>query len=343
MRIGYGWLTAQHPPDDPRSDAELYREMVELAVELEASGFDSVWTSEHHFVDDGYMPSQLPVLAAIAARTSRITIGTGVLLAPLFDPLHVAEDAATVDLLSNGRLILGLGAGWREEEFEGFGIPMRERGSRLAGHVAVLRQAWSDGLVSGDGRHYQIPGLNVTPKPMRPGGPPIWIGAGAEAAVRRAGRLADGYLAGPTTPERLRERMGWVREAAEEAGRDPSTISANLYRPTFAWRDGDAWARIRDAAWYMDWKYGDMGAARGSRIAKRPPPVPAEAEERLRRNTLAGTPEEVAESILAYGDILGTEGTYVARLHLPGLDPSVAAEARRVFAEEVLPLVRGAA
>jgi alkanesulfonate monooxygenase SsuD/methylene tetrahydromethanopterin reductase-like flavin-dependent oxidoreductase (luciferase family) len=93
----------------------------------------------------------------------------------------------------------------------------------------------------------------------------------------------------------------------------------------------------------MDWKYGDMGAARGSRMAKRPPPVPAEAEERLRRNTLAGTPEEVAESILAYGDILGTEGTYVARLHLPGLDPSVAAEARRVFAEEVLPLVRGAA
>src|SRR5688500_5571077 len=131
MRIGYGYLTAQHHPDDPRTDVEIYREAIEIAVELEAAGFDSVWTSEHHFVDDGYLPSQLPLLAAMAARTSRICLGTGVLLAPMFDPLHLAEDAATVDLISDGRLILGLGIGWREEEFDGFGIPMSERGARM--------------------------------------------------------------------------------------------------------------------------------------------------------------------------------------------------------------------
>jgi probable F420-dependent oxidoreductase len=342
MRIGFGLLTAQHHPDDPRTDVEIYRGAIEVAVELEEAGFDSVWTSEHHFVDDGYMPSQLPVLAAIAARTSRIRLGTGVLLAPLFDPLHLAADAATVDLLSDGRLILGLGLGWREEEFAGYGVAMRERAARLEGHITVLRQAWSDGLVTGDGRHFRYRGLNVTPKPTRPGGPPIWLGAGAEPAVRRVGRLADGYLAGPASPDGLRRRMGWIREEAVAAGRDPEAISANLYRPTFAWRDGDAWERVRQAAWYMDWKYGDMETARGSRARNRAPRIGDEDEVRLRQHTIAGTPEDVAERLLEYADILGGGGTYVARTHFPGLDPGVAAESRRILAEEVLPLVRRA-
>jgi probable F420-dependent oxidoreductase len=340
MQIGYGLITAQHHPSDPRTDAQIYGDLVDLAAELETAGFDSVWTSEHHFVDDGYMPSQLPVLAAMAARTSRIRLGTGVLLAPMFDPLHVAEDAATVDLISGGRLILGLGIGWRDEELEAFRIPTGERGSRLEGHIAVLRQAWSDGPVSGDDRHYRYGGLSVTPKPAQPGGPPIWIGAGAEPAVRRVGRVADGYLAGPASPSGLERRMSWVREEAERAGRNPETITANLYRPVFAWRDGDPWDVVRDAAWYMDWKYDDMSDARGPRQPQLPPSLGAEDEERLRKQTITGTPEEVAERILEYAPILGERGTFVARADFPGLEPGVAAESRRILAEEVLPLVR---
>lgn len=340
MRIGYGYLTAQHHPDDPRTDVEIYREAIEVAVELEAGGIDSVWTSEHHFVDDGYMPSQLPVLAAIAARTSRIRLGTGVLLAPMFDPLRLAEDAVTVDLLSDGRLILGLGIGWRDEEFDGFDVSTQTRGARLEATITVLRQAWSDGLVTGDGRHFRYDGLNVTPKPARPQGPPVFIGAGAEPAVRRAGRVADGYLAGPVSPENLERRIGWAREEALAAGRDPASISANLYRPTFAWRDGNAWERIREFAWYMDWKYGDMADARGSRERRRPPQMSSEDEARVRGRMNVGTPEEVAEEILRYRDVLRHEGTYVARQQFPGLDPGVARESRRILVEEVLPLVR---
>src|SRR5687767_1484486 len=117
MRFGYGLITAQRPPDDPRTDVDLYREIVERCVTAENAGFDSVWLSEHHFLDDGYMPSLLVAAAAIAQATSAITIGTAVLLAPLQDPIRIAEDAATVDLISGGRLILGIGAGWRTEEF----------------------------------------------------------------------------------------------------------------------------------------------------------------------------------------------------------------------------------
>jgi probable F420-dependent oxidoreductase len=342
MRLGYGLLTAQHHPSDDRPVADLYREAVEYGALAEQSGFDSVWTSEHHFVDDGYMPSQLPVLAAIAARTARIRLGTGVLLAPLFDPLHLAEDAATVDLLSGGRLILGLGNGWRDEELEGFGTSPRSRASRLEATIAVLRQAWGNGLATGDGRVFRLPepGLNVTPKPVRGAATPIWIGAGAEPAVRRVGRLADGYLGTAATPAQIAERARWIREEAEAAGRDPASIELGVNRVTFAWREGDAWARVADAARYMTWKYADMGVARGSLERRLPGAGDAPTPEAVRDRTIVGTPEQVADEIRAYAPTLGAAGSYVFRSHFPGLDPSLQREAYQVLVEDVLPLLR---
>ena len=341
MKFGYGLLTAQHHPSDPRSMVEIYREAVEYGVLAERAGLDSVWTSEHHFVDDGYLPSQLPVLAAIAARTERVRLGTGVLLAPLFDPVHLAEDAAVTDLLSGGRLILGLGLGWREEEFEGFGTAMKQRPGRTEGVIATLRQAWGQGLTTGDGRYFSYPGLNVTPKPVRGERTPIWIGGGGEPAVRRAGRVADGYLGSGASPAALAERVGWVRDEAAKAGREPEALEVGVHRVTFAWRDGDAWSRVADAARYMSWKYADMGAARGSRTRRLPGADDAPSAEEVRSRTIAGTPEQVAEQIRAYADTLGPKGSFVVRGHLPGLDPGVQREAFDVLVNEVIPLVVG--
>ncbi|HEX7266770.1 MAG TPA: LLM class flavin-dependent oxidoreductase, partial [Streptosporangiaceae bacterium] len=226
--FGFGLITCQRYPGDPRSDQDLYQQALALAEDADAFGLDSVWVSEHHFVDDAYLPSLLPMCAAIAARTRRVRVGTALLLAPLHDPVRLAEDAAVVDLISGGRLVLGLGLGWRAEEFDGLGIPLASRVPRLLAAVEVLRQAWSGDLVRG-GRGARYPDIPVRPLPAQPGGPPLWVGGLTEPAIRRAGRVADGFMATEVTPDGLGEQAALARrERARRAAAGPFTISVHL-------------------------------------------------------------------------------------------------------------------
>jgi alkanesulfonate monooxygenase SsuD/methylene tetrahydromethanopterin reductase-like flavin-dependent oxidoreductase (luciferase family) len=333
MKLGFGIITCQRYPGDPRSDEDLYADALDLAVYAEELGFDSIWTSEHHFVDDGYLPALLPLCAAIAARTSKVEIGTGLLLMPLHDPLRIAEDAAVVDLLSRGRLILGLGLGWREEEFEGFGVPIGDRVQRLEDAVRVLRSAWNGEAV----RAHGVP-VHVTPRPGRKGGPPIWIGAWAEPAVRRAGRIADGFVASGGTPAEFAEQVGW---AMEESGGQPPALG--LHGRTFAWNGSadEAWELVQPFMRYVSWKYDDMEGARGrSGPPPAPPPMTAAEEAALRDEIIVGTPAEVARQVRAYRDPAGDDLHFIADLYWPGMDPQLQREAMRIFADDVAPLLR---
>ena len=296
MKVGFGSLTCQAGPGDGRTAGERYRDALSLATEAERVGFDSVWLSEHHFFADGYTPSPLVLAAAVAARTERIAIGTGVLLAPLHHPVRLAEDAATVQLLSDGRLILGLGQGWKREEFERLGVEHARRATLLESTVRALREAWGEGP--------------VTPKPVPP--PPIWIGGMSEAAVRRAGRVGDVYLSSWSDLEDFRRRVACAREARPD-------VEVAIVLPTFAWI-GDYEQHVGDAfRYYVScFQRGDGSGA----------------------TLVAGTPDEVAERMLAYQDAAGGSLSYTAEFAWPGLDRAVLAEAMALFAERVIPLVR---
>lgn len=203
-RIGVGLWSGQD--GDPR-------DAVALAVAAEEAGFDSFWVTEHHGMPDGYLPSPLTLLAALAPVTRRIELGTGVLLAPLHHPLRIAEDAAVVDRLSGGRLVLGLGLGYAEHEYRAFGVDPATRGARLEALVGTLRAAWT-----GESFSSPVLGLDdvrVTPRPARD--VPIWLGGYAGVAVRRAGRIADGHLVGRGEPQVVEAASGQLATV-----RDPS-------------------------------------------------------------------------------------------------------------------------
>lgn len=341
MELGYGLIACQLAPGDPRSWSDVYHEALELAMLADRLGLDSVWTTEHHFVDDGYMPSLLVTSAAIAARTDQIAIGTGVVLAPLHHPLRLAEDAATVSLLSDGRLILGLGLGWSKVEFAAFGADLRRRGKAMDEVLSVLTQAWSGQPIDHRGGIYDLPQVAARPVPTEP--VPVWIGGNADAAIRRAARAADGFFSN-APPDRFVEQIAVATEARRNAGRTEPFRWAH-YQICYLADDPDrGWAEAGDHIRLMTWKYGDMEASATRRRGPlpAPPPMSLEEEAALRRRVLVGPPDEIAGIVLGLRDAVGIDFHVVARSYFPGMPFGQQQEQIHRLAEELAPLIRGA-
>lgn len=217
-------------PDELKFGINLYPHQWREVPRIEELGYDSAWTSEHIFF---YFPTfdALTALAAAAALTSRIRLGTAVLLLPLRPAALAAKEITSVDVISGGRLTLGIGVGGEyPKEFQAVGVPVSERGARADEAIRVLRKLWTEDNVSFDGRFTKLEGVTLQPKPLQVGGPPIWIAGRSPAAMRRAGRLGDGYLPYLFSPERYRDSMAEVRQVAEEAGRDPNSVEGGLYQ-----------------------------------------------------------------------------------------------------------------
>lgn len=193
MRFGL-WYAFRNPSPWETSYRDLYAEVLEQIEWGESLGYDDVWMTEHHFVDDGHSPSPLVLASATAARTKKMRIGTGVLLLPLYDPIRVAEDCAAIDLVSGGRFDLGVGVGYRVEEFEGLGIDRKTRGGRTNEALQIIRRLWEGESVTFHGKHFHLDGVRITPLPLQKPHPPIWVGGFSDAATKRAARYADGFI-----------------------------------------------------------------------------------------------------------------------------------------------------
>jgi probable F420-dependent oxidoreductase len=190
-----------------------------MATRAEALGFDSVWIGDHVAFHNPTLDS-LGVLGYVAALTRRIRIGPCVYLLALRHPTIVAKQVASLDVLSGGRVVFGVGVGGEfPKEFEATGVPHRERGARVDEGLAVCRTLWGPSPASFEGRFTRFAGVVLEPKPVQPGGPPIWVGGRSDAALRRAARLGDGWVSYLVTPERFRTSLARIEAFASEAGR----------------------------------------------------------------------------------------------------------------------------
>ncbi|PYM98078.1 MAG: LLM class F420-dependent oxidoreductase [Candidatus Rokuibacteriota bacterium] len=227
MRIGFSLLNNQGL-DDARA-------MVELAIRAEALGFDSVWTHDHvfnvgHVFDRiGGKPyyEPLTVLSHVAARTERVRLGTSVLVLPYHNPIRLAKTAATLDVLSGGRLTMGVGVGSIEKETTAMGAPFAERGAFTDEAIAVMRTLWSEDEPKFDGKYSRFAGMKFSPKPLQKPIPVI-IGGISRAAIRRAARLGDGWHPLGLSPEALGQSMATLRDEARACGRDATKIPVSI-------------------------------------------------------------------------------------------------------------------
>ena len=318
-KLNYGLIyDFRNPEPWWRPWPELYESTLEHIELAESLGFDEIWLTEHHFAEDGYLPSLLPVAAAIATRSHRIRIGTNALLAALHHPIRVAEDAAVVDILSNGRLDLGLTLGFRDIEFRQYGLDADfiSRVERLKQVVHTLQHAYSD-------THIDQP---VRPTPIQQPHPPIYLGANAKPALRALASLGL-----PLILIGDKDRLDVYRDAQLASDLDPSTIGAPVQSlGMFLFVD-----ERRDTAWQTVQAHARYAVEQDRQWAGKIGEIPA---ARLRRLGMVGTPAEVAEQIVQR--VTGVNPQQVCFFAIPpGMPPELATKSLRLFATEVRPMV----
>lgn len=216
VKLTFGYLyDFRNPPQWRRPWEQLYAETLDVIAETETLGFQGAWLPEHHLAEDGYLPSPLVALAAVATRTKTMRIGTGIALAPLYNPVRFAEDAALVDILSNGRLDLGLAIGYRKRETAAMGVDFTKRGARFDEFLEIVTRLWAGETVDFAGKHFQIEGAQVRP-PVARGSIPLYLGGFADKALDRVARYAQGYVGSPDVCDSYVEKL-------REQGKDPAS------------------------------------------------------------------------------------------------------------------------
>ena len=335
-RLRFGlWYDFRNPPQWRQSPDRLYREILDQIVWGENNGFDDVWLSEHHFIEDGYLPSLLPAAAAIAARTKRIRIASGVLLMPFHNPVRLAEDIAVVDVISGGRLEVGVGAGYKIEEFESFGVPFKERGPRTNEALGVVRRLLDGETVTLKNAYVDLKRVKITPAPIQEPHPPIWLGGFTPAALRRAVRYGDGF----SVPDANRDVYDrYVAELTKQQRPTDKVRFASGFQWLIVSRDPEA--TFREAADHILYQANNYTAWL-SKAGHMPNPVYLRDREHLRQSGVLKVVEPDTAITMIREYISNVPITHYYSWTLPpGLPPRWAQPHLELFASKVIPAFR---
>jgi probable F420-dependent oxidoreductase len=332
-RLRFGlWYSLRNPAQWQRPYPTIYAETLKQIAWAETIGYDDVWLTEHHFCEDGHAPSILPIAAAVAARTERIRIGTSVLLLPLHHAVRVAEDAATIDILSNGRFDLGVGVGYRPQEFTGLGLRSQDRAGRVDEGLEIIRALWRGETVDYRGKHYQIEGAKLSPLPVQDP-MPLWVGGFAPASAKRAARIGDGYIGtGDMGPLIKVYRDELARLGRPQAGR----LAGGHFWLIVSQSPARTLAQVGPGVLYQIEMYnkwlGDAGQAMF--------PVVSNPQQLVELGILnIVSPLQAVDMIGAYVEATGIERYYTWTVP-PGMPEGQMNEYLQLFAEDVMPKFR---
>lgn len=331
LRFGL-WYSLRNPAAWPRREVDIYRATLRQIAWAETIGYDDVWLTEHHFCEDAHAPSILPLASAVAVSTQKIRIGTSVLLLPLHHPVRVAEDAATIDILSEGRFDLGVGIGYRPQEFAGFGISPKTRGGRVDEGLEIIRALWRGDTVDYAGRYYTVSGAKLSPRPVQDP-MPLWVGGFAPASAERAARLGDGYLGTGDMTELVRI----YREARARLGHPGPGRTAGGHFWLIVSRDpARTFQEVAPHVLYQIRMYNVWLKEAGQALF---PEVTDPAELAALGILSVVTPAQAVDMIAAYVEATGIERYYTWTVP-PGMEESRMNDALQLFAEEVMPAFR---
>jgi len=317
----------------------IYQDTLEQAQEAEELGYEILSVAEHHFLPDGWIPAPTVFLGGLAAVTEQIDLMTNIIVLPLHHPIEVAEQTAVLDLLSGGRFKLGVAIGWRDEEFDAFGVDKSERVGRTVEGIQLIRRLLSQESVSYDGDIYQVDDLRLMPRPIQQP-VPIWYGGQSEYAIRRAARLADAWSMSPIeTRGELAESVEMYREEVAKTDRSFEETRRPLRREAYIAEDEEtAWKEVGPSLLYeYEDVYGDYDEIGHSFESDGDT---EEAIESLREHAadrfIIGSPETAIKELEQYEADVGMTDV-IFRMHFPGMDTSKSAKSMRLIAEEVMP------
>ncbi|MFU8816005.1 MAG: LLM class flavin-dependent oxidoreductase [Pseudomonadales bacterium] len=330
LRFGVSY-DFRNPPDSGVPDRVLYQEILEQVRWLDGIGADLVWFTEHHFVEDGYLPSWVPVAGAMAAVTERVRFGTDICLMPFNHPIRLAEDLAVLDNLSGGRVEVGLGMGYAPHEFRGFGIPVSRRVSLMDEGIEVLQRCFSGERFSYHGKRYRFEDVIITPGYVQPGGPPLWVAAMSEAGAARAARYGTNFL-----PQGLKRRSfdPWV-DALRADGRDPADYRVGIIRSVLVTDDRNTdWPLIRAAERYRMQLYQRFFEESGEGLGEQGEAIP--------QTWIVGDVDHCVRELLGFIEAFGITDVVTMAVP-PGLRAEQMSTSLERLFKEVVPRVKAKA
>jgi alkanesulfonate monooxygenase SsuD/methylene tetrahydromethanopterin reductase-like flavin-dependent oxidoreductase (luciferase family) len=302
-----------------RQGADLGPELANLIEQVRAaraSGLASLMVGQHFLSSPLQMFQAMPLLARLAAEAEGMRLGPGLLLLPLLNPVVVAEETATLDWLTGGKAIIGLGLGYRQEEFDSIGVAFKERVPRFVEGVEVIRKLWRSDVVEHRGRFHSLSGVQASLKPRQPGGPPIWMAGDVEAAVKRAAKLADAWMPSPMVSENAVGRLNALfRETRTAAGLPAATEYPIIRECHVGSGNGKALDEVREPLSFKYEAYASWGGASGFVPADR---IRADFDKFAASRFIIGSENEVVDQIGRYGAETGTDHILL-RVQWPGL------------------------